>query len=36
MKTVRDALALLGLLLITWVLLAIYIALTHTSLLMGK
>ena len=36
MKAVRDVLALLGLLLVAWVLLACYEALTHTSHLIGK
>ena len=36
MNTVRDILALLGLLLVAWVLLAFYEALTHTSHLIGK
>jgi hypothetical protein len=36
MKTVRDVLALLGLLLVAWVILALYEALTHTVPLIGK
>ena len=36
MKTARDVLALLGLLLVAWVILAFYEALTHTTLLIGK
>ncbi len=36
MKTARDVLALLGLLLICWTILAFYEALTHTTLLIGK
>ena len=36
MNTVRDVLALLGLLLVAWVLLALYEALTHTPHLIGK
>jgi hypothetical protein len=36
MNTIRDVLVLLGLLLVAWVLLACYEALTHTALLIGK
>ncbi len=36
MKTARDVLALLGLLLVCWIILALYEALTHTALLIGK
>lgn len=36
MKTIRDVLALLGLLLVAWVVLAFYEALTHTAPLIGK
>jgi hypothetical protein len=36
MKTMKDALAILGLLLVAWVLLALYEALTHTTPLIGK
>jgi hypothetical protein len=33
MKTIKDVLALLGLLLVAWVLLALYEAVTHTTLI---
>lgn len=36
MKTIRDVLALLGLLFVAWVLLALYEAVTHTIPLFGK
>ena len=36
MKTIRDALAVLGLLLVAWVLLALYEAVTRTTPLIGK
>jgi hypothetical protein len=36
MKTIRDVLAVLGLLLVAWVLLAIYETLTHPTPLIGK
>lgn len=36
MKTARDVLTILGLLLICWVLLAMYEVLTHTTVLIGK
>ncbi len=36
MKTARDVLAVLGLLLVCWVILAIYEAVTHTTPLIGK
>lgn len=36
MKTARDVLVLLGLLLVCWVILALYEAATHTTPLIGK
>ena len=36
MKTAKDVLALLGLLLVAWILLALYEAVTHTTPLIGK
>jgi hypothetical protein len=36
MKTARDVLALLGLLLVCWVMLALYEAVTHTAPLISK
>ena len=36
MKTIRDVLALLGLLLVAWVILALYEVLTHPAPLIGK
>jgi hypothetical protein len=36
MKTLRDVLALLGLLLVAWVILAIYEAVTYTPHMIGK
>ena len=36
MKTMKDVLALLGLLLVAWVLLALYEAVTHSAPLIGK